>query len=93
MKKTVIALALIASTSAFADVKGGKFGMGFSYAGSWGATLTTANTGVSSAPGNASSPINASMPTLNAQYHITDLIASRRQIWDFTRQITRTSLL
>ena len=31
MKKTVFALALIASTSAFADVKGGKVGMHFQY--------------------------------------------------------------
>ncbi len=77
MKKTILALALIASTSAFADVKAGKFGMGFSYAGSWAAFTTTKNTG-------SSSGISQGMPTANAQYHITDMIAVAANVGFFT---------
>lgn len=75
MKKTVLALALIASTSAFADVKGGKFGMGFSYAGTNSlGVLTTNNSG----------NVGTSMPTVNAQYHITDMIAVAANVGFYT---------
>lgn len=75
MKKTVLALALIASTSSFADVKGGKFGMGFSYAGvnSLG-VFTTNNSG----------NVGTSMPTVNVQYHITDMIAVAANVGFYT---------
>ncbi len=70
MKKIVLALALalIASTSAFANVKGGKFGMDFSFAGSLGLWTTGSN-------GNAGLPSFNGVPTVGFRYHITDMIA------------------
>ena len=68
MKKTVLALALVATTGAFANVKGGKFGMDFSFAGSLGLWTTGTN-------GNAGLPTFNGMPTVGFRYHITDMIA------------------
>jgi hypothetical protein len=68
MKKTVLMLAFLASSSAFANVKGGKFGMDFSFAGSLGLWQTGNN-------GSANIPTFNGMPTVGFRYHITDMIA------------------
>ena len=73
MKKTVLALALIASTSAFADVKAGKFGMGFAYSGNFGVVNT-----------NNKAAASVGMPQVNAMYHITDMIAVAANLGFYT---------
>lgn len=69
MKKIIIATALMlaATTSSFANVKAGKFGMDFSYAGSLGLWTT----GISGSPSLTSN----GTPTVGFRYHVTDMIA------------------
>lgn len=75
MKKLIIVLTLIAATNVFATVKGGKFGMGFSYTNNQ--SLGVFNT-------NTRSAIGASMPTVNAVFHITDMIGVAANIGFYT---------
>lgn len=65
MKKIPLIITLIATTSAFAEVKAGKFGMGFSFSGNLGLLQTNKNT----------AGVSVGMPTINALYHITDMLA------------------
>lgn len=73
MKKLVLGLALVASTSVFADVKAGKFGMGFAFSGNYGLLNT-----------NQQAPLGTTMPSINALYHITDMIAVAANVGFYT---------
>jgi len=70
MKKILITslLAFAATTSSFATVKAGKFGMDFMYAGAIGQWQTKGAT-------NPGVPDFAGMPGVGFRYHITDMIA------------------
>jgi len=79
MKKILITslLAFAATTSSFANVKAGKFGMDFSFAGSLGLWTLGSN-------GDASAPTFNGMPTVGLRYHITDMIAVAPSIGFYT---------
>jgi hypothetical protein len=79
MKKILIRslLAFAATTSSFANVKAGKFGMDFSFAGSLG--LWTLGT-----DGSATPPNFNGMPTVGLRYHITDMIAVAPSVGFYT---------
>lgn len=76
MKKILITslLALAATTSSFATVKAGKFGMGFAYSGNFGLMNTNKNNGA----------IKMDMPTVNAIYHVTDMIGVALNVGFYT---------
>ncbi|MFO1526187.1 MAG: hypothetical protein U1F16_09465 [Turneriella sp.] len=68
MKKTVLALALVATTGAFANVVLWKIWYGFQLCRFIGPLTTGTN-------GNAGLPTFNGMPTVGFRYHITDMIA------------------
>lgn len=75
MNKIILALTLIASGGIFADITGGKFGMGFSFTNNQ--ALGVFNT-------NRLGPIGATAPTVNLQYHITDMFAVAANVGFYT---------
>lgn len=86
MKKILITslLALAATTSSFASVKGGKFGMDFAFNGSLGA-WTVGNGGNSN---TVTTPNTAGTPTVGFWYHITDMIAVAPHVGFYTASYT-----
>jgi hypothetical protein len=68
MKKIAFVLALMASSSAFAAVKGGKFGMDFGFGETLGLWTLGSN-------GTAQTPSFNGMPTVGFRYHIIDMVA------------------
>lgn len=61
--KLILLICVLCSTGLFAEIKGGKFAVGFAYAGNIGPVNT-----------NNKSPVTMNMPTVNVLYHFTETI-------------------